>query len=164
MKRNISYDIIRAKDIFFVICIHSLGLVNDALTTENTIGQVHVINALMGIVYSGVPLFVMLSGALLLGKEEPLKVFFYRRLTRVLIPFLLWSFIVYVILYWQDGGDSIIGFVCSYTIKSLTDGVHSIYWYIYMLLGLYAITPPIRVMLHHNGNSMLSYFLLITFV
>ena len=104
MTRNISYDIIRATAIFFVICIHSLGLVNDALLMENSIGQAHVINALMGIVYSGVPLFVMLSGALLLGKEEPLKMFFHRRLQRVLWPFLLWSLVVYAILYWQEGG------------------------------------------------------------
>ena len=141
-ERVISYDIIRSVAIFFVICIHSLGLVNDALPMEISIGQAHVTNALMGIVYSGVPLFVMLSGALLLGKEEPLGTFFQRRLARVLMPFLLWSFFVYAILYWQKGERSIIGCVCSYATKSLTEGVYGIYWYIYMLLGLYAITPP----------------------
>lgn len=163
-KRNISYDIIRAIAIFFVICIHSLGLVNNALTIENTIGLAHITNALMGIVYSGVPLFVMLSGALLLGKEESLKSFFCRRLTRVLIPFLLWSLVVYAILYWQDEGDSIIGFVSSYIVQSLTDGVYGIYWYIYMLLGLYAITPPIRIILRHSSKSIHSYLLVLTFV
>ena len=146
MNRNISYDIIRTTAIFFVVCIHSMGLVNEALSMESSIGWAHLTNALMGIIYSGVPLFVMLSGALLLGKEEPLKVFLQRRMQRVLIPFLVWSVVVYAILFWQDGGRSLTSFVCSYTVKSLTEGVYGIYWYVYMLIGLYAITPP------HSGD------------
>lgn len=142
IRRNISYDYIRAVAIFFVICIHSSGLLNEACSSETSIGVAHIAHALMGIIGAGVPLFVMLSGALLLGREETLQSFFKRRLTRVLIPFFVWSFIVCSIQYLQDGGRSIMNFLQLYIGKSLTDGVHGIYWYIYMLLGLYALTPP----------------------
>lgn len=57
-----------------VICIHSLGLVNDALTTGDE--EARMTNAAMTIVYGGVPLFVMLSGALLLGKDHYVKISF----------------------------------------------------------------------------------------
>lgn len=164
MQRNISYDLIRATAIFFVVCIHSMGLVNEALSLESSIEWAHITNALMGIIYSGVPLFVMLSGALLLGKEESLKVFFQRRMQRVLIPFLVWSVVVYAILFWQDGGRALTSFVCTYTVKSLTEGVYGIYWYVYMLIGLYAITPPIRVILHYGGDAIFTYLLVLILV
>lgn len=162
--KNINFNIIRCVAIIFVICIHSLGLVNDVLPIEKGIGQAHIINALMGIVYSGVPLFVMLSGALLLGKDEPIKTFFQKRLARLLYPFLLWSVVVYVILYWQDGGRSTVRYIEQLVLKVTTVGVHGIYWYIYMLIGIYILTPPIRVILRYGGQSMLKYLLAVLWV
>ena len=109
--RNSNFDIVRAVAIFMVICIHSLGLVNDALPTGDE--EARMTNAVMTIVYGGVPLFVMLSGALLLGKDEPIGVFFRKRMGRVLWPFLFWSVIVCAILYWQEGGRSLFGYATS---------------------------------------------------
>ena len=37
-----------------------------------------------------VPIFVMLSGALLIGKKDSLSSFFKRRLSRIFIPFIFW--------------------------------------------------------------------------
>lgn len=53
LEKNVNFDIIRCFAIIFIISIHSLGLVNDALPMESGIGHAHIINALMGIVYSG---------------------------------------------------------------------------------------------------------------
>src|ERR1700743_3443674 len=41
----------------------------------------------------GVPVFVMITGALLLHREYELGDFLKRRLTRILWPFLFWSFV-----------------------------------------------------------------------
>ncbi len=96
------------------------------------------------VIYTAVPMFVMLSGALLLGKEEPFSAFFSKRLKRVLVPFVIWSFLVYAILYIQGGGRSLLDFVYEYVVKTLTSGVYGIYWYIYLIIGLYIITPLLR--------------------
>ena len=46
----------------------------------------------------GVPLFVFVSGALLLPRTpEPLKVFYKKRLNRLLVPFLLFASLMYVV-------------------------------------------------------------------
>jgi len=165
MKDNVfAYDVIRSVAIIFVICIHSLGLVNDVLSIEVGIGQAHIINALVGIVYSGVPLFVMLSGALLLGKDEPIKKFFHKRISKIIWPFLFWSVIAYAILYYQNGGRSFIEYIVLYLQKTATTGVHNIYWYLYMLVGLYIITPPIRAVLKGGGISMLMLMVVVLFV
>src|SRR3972149_2612677 len=46
----------------------------------------------------GVPLFVMLTGALLLNpnrENEPLKVFYKKRLDRIAMPFIFWTVIYF---------------------------------------------------------------------
>ena len=156
-RRNSNFDIVRAVAIFMVICIHSLGLVNDALATGDE--EARMTNAAMTIVYGGVPLFVMLSGALLLGKEESIGVFFRKRVGRVLWPFLFWSVIVCAILYWQEGGRSLSGYATSLFTGLVTGGVHGIYWYVYMIIGLYLVTPFLRKIVHHSDNGYLYYLI-----
>lgn len=149
--RNVRFDVVRVIAIFFVVCIHSMALIDAAKETGNI--SARLVSCMMGIIYCGVPLFVMLSGALLLGKEEPMKVFFKKRMSRVLIPFIVWSIIVGAILYFQGGGRSIGGYLL-YTLKGIgTTGVHGIYWYVYMIIGLYCLTPVLRHILHCSGKS-----------
>ena len=139
--RILQFDYIRALAIVFVILIHSMGWINE-ITTLNSAYIVRTI--LDSVIYSGVPLFVMLSGALLLGKKEPISDFFSKRFKRLLIPFIIWSILVYAILYIQEGGRNPIVYLTSYVTKTLTTGVYGIYWYIYLILGLYLITPALR--------------------
>ncbi len=148
--RDFRFDFIRAIAIFLVICIHSMGLVNIAEDSGDS--EAKVISACMNIIYCGVPLFVMLSGALLLGKEEPTIVFLKKRLSRVLIPFLLWSIVVGSILYVQEGGRSVFGCLGFLTKGILTSGVHGVYWYVYMILGLYLLTPVLRTIVQSGGG------------
>ena len=127
--------------IIFVILIHSMGWINEIKPLNST----YIVRTILdSVIYSGVPLFVMLSGALLLGKKEPIRDFFSKRLKRIVIPFILWSILVYAILYIQEGGRNPIEYLLSYVTKTLTSGVYGIYWYIYLILGLYIITPPLR--------------------
>ena len=48
-------------------------------------------NTYDGLARISVPLFLMLSGALLLHKREPLGVFFKKRFRRILPPLIGWS-------------------------------------------------------------------------
>lgn len=48
---------------------------------------------------TAVPIFFMISGALLLGRDEPLSVIFRKRVSRFAIVLLLFSFINYILAY-----------------------------------------------------------------
>lgn len=109
MKRNLSFDFIRCVAIVFVICIHSMALI-DGMVNLSIFPRL-VKTVLDTFIYSGVPLFIMLSGSLLLTKEESLSVFFIKRIRRILLPFFLWSMLVYAILYVQKGGEKSYGMV-----------------------------------------------------
>lgn len=150
-ERKFSYDFIRAFAMLLVVCIHSQGKLHDAvLIEENPLGTLHWCNALWHIIYVGVPLFVMLSGALLLGKQESLKDFFKKRFTRILIPFLIWSIIIGFLLFYKEHHtlSGSIGWIVSST---LTKGVIGIYWYVYLIAGLYLITPLLRHIIANGG-------------
>ena len=98
MKRNLSFDFIRCVAIVFVICIHSMALI-DGMVNLSIFPRL-VKTVLDTFIYSGVPLFIMLSGSLLLT-----------RIRRILLPFFLWSMLVYAILYVQEGGEKSYGMV-----------------------------------------------------
>lgn len=155
MKRNLSFDIIRCVAIVFVICIHSMALMDEAANLSIFSRLVKAV--LDTFIYAGVPLFVMLSGSLLLGKEESLYVFFVKRIRRILLPFFLWSILVYAILYIQDGGRNLMEWFATFIYKYVTNGVYGIYWYVYLILGLYLITPLLRKILSGSGRSLTFY-------
>ena len=62
MKRNLSFDFIRCVAIVFVICIHSMALI-DGMVNLSIFPRL-VKTVLDTFIYSGVPLFIMLSGNL----------------------------------------------------------------------------------------------------
>lgn len=157
--RIIQLDYIRSLAIIFVIFIHSMGFINTIQVFE----EAYFVRVILdSIIYSGVPLFVMLSGALLLGKQEHILQFFRKRFKRILTPFILWSLLIYTILYIQDGGRSIHQFLLTYIYKTLTTGVYGIYWYIYLIIGLYLITPILRKVCQDKISCL--YTIIIIFV
>ena len=157
MFKDIRLDIIRATAIIFVVLIHSMGIVNDS--TESC--GITAIKGFYSIIHIGVPLFVMLSGALLLGKEEPLSLFFKKRFRRVLIPFVIWSIIVSLIHFFQSGERNIFDWFFIFIKEIFGDGVHTIYWYVYMILGLYLLTPILRVIV--KSRTILTFSTLLCF-
>ena len=107
MKNNRLYyfDYLRVIAILGVLCIHvAAPYVTMYLKLPNIQWQASVV--LNGLVRWCVPIFFMVSGALLLGrKEEPLTNFFKKRANRILIPFIIWSIGYYIWrqFFWYDG-------------------------------------------------------------
>ena len=157
MNKDLRLDLIRTMAIIFVVLIHSMGLLNDASETKGIL----IIKGFYSLIHVGVPLFVMLSGALLLGKEEPINLFFKKRFHRVLIPFFSWSIIVSIIHFFQNGGRNLLNWPLIFTKDLFGNGVHGIYWYVYMILGLYMLTPILRSVA--KNAKLLAYSIIVCF-
>lgn len=103
----------------------------------------------------GVPLFVMLSGYLLLGKDYPLPDFLKRRFSRVVIPAIFWMLIYCFYGYMANGSPDSIGAA----LKSLVTGpVHYHLWFIYLIIGLYLVYPILRPWVRTASNQDFLYF------
>ncbi|HMU93632.1 MAG TPA: acyltransferase family protein [Anaerolineales bacterium] len=105
-----------------------------------------------------VPLFFMVSGFLLLKKEEPYGVFFRKRAVKVAVPFLVWS--VIYLLWKREGFET--GFsldlVVSYVVKIVRGPRENHLWFFYALIGLYLFTPILRVFVARASKTDLFYF------
>lgn len=97
--RQTSYDVIRFVAILVVFSIHCMAGLDAQRDSDTNIFISNLLHAFQGI---GVPLFVLLSGALLLSKQESPKVFMKKRMVRVMIPFLSWSVILFGIYYFVE--------------------------------------------------------------
>lgn len=87
----------------------------------------------------GVCVFFMISGALLLAKEQPMVSFYRRRFSRVAIPVLFWSAVYVLIGAMQTGMsiDNVIKHIAMIPFASQT----GMMWFMYVLCGIYLVTP-----------------------
>lgn len=163
--RNISFDFIRTIAIIFVICIHSMGEMDKAITDGPCYTGIKIVNALLNsIIHTGVPLFVMLSGSLLLRKNEPIELFFKKRFKRILIPFFLWSLVVFIIKCLEGNIQSGRNIIIEFLLQFISRGTHGIYWYIYLIIGLYLLTPILRIFFSYATKRQVFYLGICTMI
>ncbi len=112
----------------------------------------------------GVPLFVMLSGVLLLQPSktnEPIRVFLKKRLSRIGLAFLFWSAIYFAWSYYVNHQTLTVNSVFQ---SLLNGGAYFQFWFIYLIMGIYLITPILRIFVAHANRSLLRYLLILWFI
>jgi surface polysaccharide O-acyltransferase-like enzyme len=111
-----------------------------------------------------VPVFLMLTGTLLLGKEIEINDFLKKRFSRILVPFIFWSCIYIVIKLktrWQSGEDMSIISLAEYIFIQFRDGAALHLWYVYMVLGIYLFIPVLNKWVMSSTEKELLYFIFI---
>lgn len=127
-ERLIWADTVRVLAIYFVILVHSLGA-----SAKN------ILSFSPAIASTCVPLFIMLSGALLLNKKENYSIFYKKRFLRLLLPWVTWTIIYCVIKFFQNPTPNFSG------ILSLFSSTFTSFWFLPMIAALYIITPALRI-------------------
>ena len=113
---------------------------------------------------SCVPLFVMLSGALLLQSSksnEPIKIFLRKRANRIGLAFAFWS-AVYLVWGFSVTQIPVTLFnVIQGIIIGLFTGPWYHFWFIYIIVGLYLVTPILRAVIAFGKQSILRYLIVL---
>lgn len=131
--------------------------------------------ALLGsLVRPCVPLFVMMSGVLLLPVNMDMATFYKKRARRLLVPFVCWSLMLPVLyyLYFNVAGVETVspnidpeGFTWEMTVRKMYTFLFNFnydttpLWYLYMLVGLYLFMPVINPWLVQAKKSEFHWFL-----
>ena len=153
-------DMVRACAVFGVILIHVAA---DVVTLWGKVPASWwwAANFYDSLVRGAVPVYIMLSGALLLPKAESFGDFFRKRFARIMIPFVVWTL---VYLFWKKcfyrpdlGLAEAIRWV-------LSGSVHFHLWFLYLIVGLYLVTPLFRILVAHASRREMLYFLGLCFV
>jgi surface polysaccharide O-acyltransferase-like enzyme len=114
---------------------------------------------------NGVPLFFLMSGYLLLSKEEDTWTFFKKRAAKIIIPFLVWSIFydVYATHSFADTGLTLDA-VLKLFIRILRGPRAPHLWFFYSLISLYFFTPILRLFVSKAKNADILYYIGIWFV
>ena len=152
-RRHANYDLVRLAATLAVVWLHVSA---DVVTTRPSVGS---LDWWIGNIADSssrwcVPVFVMLSGALLVPKsraQTPLA-FIRRRLPRLIFITLFWS-----LFYWflVRQNSSLTGFVKAIALGSPYPHL----WYMYLAIGLYAVAPLIQRSMDSLDDRSLRFFL-----
>ena len=157
-KRIIGFDALRLAAIVGVIAIH-VSYPPLYHLSENSYAW-WVSNIVESLLRWVVPAYFMLSGALLLSKDEPISVMFTRRLPRILVPFLFWTQIYILLTLYQGSKQTYIELLY----KSISGPAYYHLWFVYTLIGLYIATPLIRQLIKQARIQLIEYFLVLWFL
>ena len=138
-KPLVHLDVLRIFATYCVILLHVLSPLHNSVTHFGT-RTWHVANVLNELVRTGVPIFLMLTGCLLLpaASTKQFGPFYRRRLLRILVPFFVWN-TIYYILYHVQAGEPV--FSRAFFDELLNNGSAYHLWYVYMLTGVYLFLP-----------------------
>lgn len=178
--RVLYFDVLNILACLCVIFLHMNGIVH-GYSTSRAWGTALIFEV---ICYWAVPVFIMLTGATLLKYREryDTKTFFKKRFIKVLVPWVIWSVIVFIIKNKSFSCKDFIG-------DFLYSRIETIYWFFPLILFLYCLIPvlsiftqkkeyrtilktitifmfivrgiiyPIYIILDKNIPTMLSYFI-----
>jgi surface polysaccharide O-acyltransferase-like enzyme len=174
------FDFVRLLAMILLVCCHSADPFNFYAGSGASLVQHQFIGALWGSAMRPcVPLFVMLTGALLLPVHQQAGPFYRRRISRVLWPFLIWSFL-YNIFPWLlsvlgYGSNAIMTFFPYAAQTPMTFGYAALkiaeiplnftpvachMWYIYLIIGLYLYLPIFSAWVEKASERAKLFFLL----
>lgn len=179
-KRIIWLDFVKFIAIFMMIAVHCTDNVTPAERSEpwyNLWGSFY-----GSFMRPAIPLFVMITGTLLLPVEQNISAFYKKRLTRLLVPFIICS-LLYNLFPWITGllglSPTIINdfFAWAEPDQSLSGALHHIamipfnfsmlavqMWYVYLLIGLYLYMPIFSAWVKQASIKEQKVFLVLWFV
>jgi surface polysaccharide O-acyltransferase-like enzyme len=164
--RPVNIDLVRTVAMIGVLMLHAAGRFTTTPQELNQLTPFQLTQWSTVTIYQsiavplGVPLFLMLSGALLLQPfkcDESLKVFWKKRWARIGLPSLFWGAAYFA---W-DFLVQKIPFSAEAIIQGILNGPYTQLWYLYVLVGLYLLTPMLRVFIANADESFVKYFIII---
>lgn len=139
--------------ILFVLFLHSSQLCHFVFTYTPVVVETRIMQALF---IPAVYIFFMNSGAMLLdyNKRYSTKEFYQHRVKKVIYPLVIWSLLYYLYnLKWtafpgpmqrQRPG------VRDFFIAFLTNHINNTFWFLYVILFLYLVTPIVARLTKHQ--------------
>jgi surface polysaccharide O-acyltransferase-like enzyme len=173
-KRIFYFDALRAAAILCVVLLHVTGHLGEMMNYN--VSTIYSLSGAFEIFTNnffriGIALFLMISGALLLGRDWDIKSFFSRRIPRVVKPFVFWSLIFSMILISASyfiadvnfvSQSGILGMLTLFVDMMICKAPGSeVYWFFWMMLAVYLMMPIFNKWLNNTDMSKVEYFLIV---
>lgn len=160
IQRQYHFDYLRVFASMAIILLHvtAQGIYN--VKVACTVWNFY--NIFNGATRWGVPVFVMMSGALFLSREIPVKILYKKYILRMAIAYIVWTLfysvaIPIVKMIFEEGYR--VNFVDF--IRNFILGAYHL-WFLPMIIGLYMCIPLIKQLT--QTDNLIKYFLMLSFV
>ena len=164
--RNGALDFTRLVAIACVVLLHTVSGVSDTMPEQMTAAQLDVYRCIEALCACGVPLFLMISGALLLDpeKEIPVSVLLKKYVRRIVLAILLFGtlFAFLELMAFPEGLHSSAPGEAFLQMLSGDSWAHL--WYLYAALGIYLVLPVLRGFSRTADGDTYRYILIVLFV
>lgn len=157
-------DLLRSFATLAVIVLHLAGSQLGAVAVCSPTWDVF--NLYDGLVRWCVPVFVMLSGMFLLDPQRPLSLFklLFHNALRIFVCLLFWGGVYALAELWASSGTFTWGSVKGVLVGVLGGNTHYHLWFLFMILGLYLVTPVLRAFIRGAGRGDFLWFFLLCFL
>lgn len=159
-ERNIYISYLRVIATIFVVLIHaSTGFLYNFKADSFNWDYANWINSATR---CAVPVFVTLSGVLLLPKDEGTMSFYKKRLPKLLYPFAFWTLIYLIYYFYRYTNFSALplGQILRIAQDKILHGANAHLWYLYMIIGLYFTIPFLRKIIKLASVREIEIFLI----
>lgn len=106
-----------------------------------------------------VPLFFLVSGGLLLHKDERLSTVIWKRVVRMVITLVLFSGVLY--FFWCRWGYETQPGLKDFITRIWSEGLSEPYWYLYAYTALMLMLPLLRPMVRSLSNTTFVYLFIL---
>lgn len=155
IQKKLWLEAVRIIALFFVMYNHSSAYMFFA--DKNGIGY-GISFFLSMICKSAVPLFFMISGVLLLGKNESFSDIFRKRVFRYIVLIILFSFLCYIKTVIRDKAP--FPLVC-FWVNIVREPIYLPYWFLYSYLAFLMMLPILRPLAQNISEKSVFYLILL---
>ncbi|MBQ8041386.1 MAG: acyltransferase family protein [Lachnospiraceae bacterium] len=158
--RKLHYDILRILAAFSVVMLHSAAQFWYDLDIRTKVWGIA--NSYDAVFRFGVPIFVMISGAIFLDKNYTLDIkrLYKHNILRLVVLYVIWSaaYGLYDARKWDWNEIGVKGIL-----KEMLSGRYHL-WFIPMLVGIYVLLPVLKSWIDHTKQKTIEYFLVLFFI
>lgn len=166
-KKQFEYiNYLRVLAMLFIIAAHTICTPVIYYSTFYSSFGLNISVILTNIFRTGVTIFIMISGALFLRpeKENSIKKLLGKNILRIFLCLLIFGSLFALMEIVFVNKTFKVSFIFESLLRMLQNKSWGHLWYLYMLIGLYLITPILKVFINNCSDTKLYYFLIILFI
>lgn len=160
IQRQYNLDYLRVFASIAIMFLHVTG--QELYDIEVACTGWNIYNLCNGATRWGVPVFVMMSGALFLSREIPTKTLYTKYISRIAIAYVVWSAFYAIVdvigstLFLEGYHTTLVEIIGAF----ISGAVHL--WFLPMIIGLYMCIPFIKQIT--QNDKLIKYFLILSII
>ena len=160
-KKKLYFEFIRAVSMLMVIFNHT-GTKGFFLFTQKMDSPLYPFYLFISIACKvGVPPYWMISGALLLPKDESIKKVYLHRVLRMVIVLIIFSLPYFVLDVIENNKDIGLELVGEFFLKLYTKKHATAFWFIYAYISMLMMLPVLRMLVRAMPRKYFQYLFLL---